>query len=399
MDQQPRKRAAKLFHKKSRTGCQQCRNRRVKVRSYWCLNLICDLLFLKCDEAKPVCSHCNRLELPCTYSHAPSPKSEPPVEAAVEPPESEYRRKLELGLFYQYMSDTGPSLVVDDATVHFWVTTSCRLALKSDALLYAMYMVVALQTEHRSGFMDLEASDTCRTYLNLALREHHKDVAEMNAQNIEYICLTSSMLRIHGFVRLQGRSLQPYTPPMDWLRITGSSTAVFRQAWDLIKNKPNSVAYEMIESTSDFRDDNESEELRRDLEHLMSREKPHELEEPWDSETEAAYAGALNSIGGIWKALDSQRPAGGVGRRVVVFPMLLNKRFADMVEEVRPRALVILAHYFALLAILSRVWWIGDSGPREVRAIAAILPDEWQGLLDWPKRILQEHYVAGENKE
>ncbi|KAM0203406.1 hypothetical protein ACHAQD_009125 [Fusarium lateritium] len=382
MDQQPRKRAAKLFHKKSRTGCQQCRNRRVK-----------------CDETKPVCCHCNRLELPCIYGRVTSPNSDLPAEAAVEPPESESRRKLELALFYQYMTDTGPSLAIADSTAHFWVTTSCRLALESDSLLYAMYMVAALHTEHRSGLKDLEASDTCRIYLNMAIREHHKDVAGMNSENIEYICLTSSMLRIYGFVRLQGRSLQPYTPPVDWLRITGSSTAVFRQAWDLIKDKPKSVAYEMIESASDFRDDSESAELRQDLEHLMSREKPHELQEPWDSETEAAYAGALNLIGGIWKALDSQCLAGGVGRRVVVFPMLLNKRFADMVEELRPRALVILAHYFALLATLSRVWWIGDSGPREVRAIAAILPDEWQGLLDWPKRILQEHYVAVESKE
>ncbi|KAM0285570.1 hypothetical protein ACHAPQ_003330 [Fusarium lateritium] len=382
MDQQPRKRAAKLFHKKSRTGCQQCRNRRVK-----------------CDETKPVCCHCNRLELPCIYDRVTSPNSDLPAEAAVEPPESESRRKLELALFYQYMTDTGPSLAIADSTAHFWVTTSCRLALESDSLLYAMYMVAALHTEHRSGLKDLEASDTCRTYLNMAIREHHKDVAGMKSENIEYICLTSSMLRIYGFVRLQGRSLQPYTPPVDWLRITGSSTAVFRQAWDLIKDKPKSVAYEMIESASDFRDDSESAELRRDLEHLMSREKPHELQEPWDSETEAAYARALNLIGGIWKALDSQCLAGGVGRRVVVFPMLLNKRFADMVEELRPRALVILAHYFALLATLSRVWWIGDSGPREVRAIAAILPDEWQGLLDWPKRILQEHYVAVESKE
>ncbi|KAF5001886.1 hypothetical protein FGRMN_733 [Fusarium graminum] len=323
----------------------------------------------------------------------------PPAEAVVELPESEARRRLELNLFHQYMTDTGPSLAVDDTTVNLWVKAICRLALTSDALLYAMYAVAALHTEHRSEFKDLEASETCRTYLNMAIREHHKDVAEMKSQNIESICLTSSMLRIYGFVRLQGRPQQPYTPPMDWLRITGSSTALFRKSFDLIKDNPKSVVYEMIESASDFLDDRESEELRQDLKHLMSREKPHELEEHWNSETEAAYAGALSLIGGIRKALDTECPARSVGRRAVVFPMMVNKRFADMVEELRPRALVILAHYFALLAILNRVWWIGDAGPREVRAIAAILPGEWQGLLHWPMEVLRQQAVTRENEE
>ncbi|KAM0347728.1 hypothetical protein ACHAPU_004743 [Fusarium lateritium] len=318
----------------------------------------------------------------------------PPAAAAVGLTESEARRRLELNLFHQYMSDTGPSVAVDDTTVYLWVQVICRLALKSDALLYAMYAVAALHTEHRSEFKDLEASETCRTYLNMSIREHHKDVADMNSQNIESICLTSSMLRIYGFVRLQGRSRQPYTPPMDWLRITGSSTALFRKAFDLIKDKPKSVVCEMIESASDFLDDRESEELRQDLKHLISREKPHELEEHWDSETEAAYAGALSLIGGIRKSLDTKCPARSVGRRVVVFPMMVNKRFADMVEELRPRALAILAHYFALLAILNRVWWIGDAGPREVQAIAAVLPGEWQGLLAWPMEVLRQQNVS-----
>ncbi|KAF4334790.1 C6 finger domain protein [Fusarium beomiforme] len=382
--QPPPKRAAKLFHKKSRTGCQQCRSRRVK-----------------CDESKPICSNCSRLSLPCVYDRTSSsprstkPSASSPANTVVEIPESESRRRRELRLFYQYITDTGPSLALDDVSNHFWVTALCRLALESDSLLYCMYMITALHTEKRSNFTDLEANETCRTYLNMAIHEHHKDLTAMNAKKIEYVCLTSSMLRIHGFARLQCRPLKPYTPPIDWLRITGSSKVLFRQAWGLVRDTPESLAHFMIESVSDFLDDNRNEELRQDWNHLLSRGKPHELDEPWDSEIEEVYASALSLIGGTWNGMKNQKhTTTSVGRRIVVFPMLLPKRFADFVQELRPRALVILAHYFALLSMLHKIWWIGDSGFRELQALCQFLPAEWQSSLEWPKKILRQQDVT-----
>ncbi|KAM5349136.1 hypothetical protein ACJ41O_008959 [Fusarium nematophilum] len=285
------------------------------------------------------------------------------------------------------MTETGASLAIDDISYHFWVPILCKKAFGSDALLYTIYMISSLHSGKRSP-TDQAAAENCRTYLNMALREHHKDIAQMSPDNVDDVCLTSSMLRVYGFVRLQERPLHPYTPPIDWLRITGSSTSVFRRAWDLVKESPQSVALNMIDTISDYLDDNKDQELRQDLLHLMRREEPHELEETWDAEVEAAYGEALSYIGGIQKAMNKRDPAGSVGRRVVVFPMLVHRRFVDMVEEQRPRALVILAHYFALLAMLRGFWWIGDAGRREVRAIADVVPNEWGGLLSWPKGVL-----------
>ncbi|GKU00346.1 c6 finger protein [Fusarium langsethiae] len=272
----------------------------------------------------------------------------------------------------------------------------CSLALKSDAALYSIYMVAALHTDKRSNFTDAKALDTCQIYLNMAIREHHKDISEMNSDNVEYICLTSSMMRVYGFARLQRRSLEPYTPPVDLLRITGTSTALFRKAWDLIQDNPESVAHKMIESAADLLEDNDSRDITDDLKPLMSREKSHEIEEPWDAETEDAYIRALSLIGRIRNFMDRENIVKSIGRRTVVFPMMMHKKFADLVEELRPRALVILAYYFALLSMLSEFWWIGDSGTREIRAIEKVLPDEWQGWLEWPRSILQNQDVVME---
>ena len=71
-------------------------------------------------------------------------------------------------------------------------------------------------------------------------------------------------------------------------------------------------------------------------------------------------------------------------RRVIGFPMLVHPRFVTLVEEEQPRALVILAHYFALVARLRGLWWMGDSGRREVLGIQSALPEEWQDAMQWP---------------
>ena len=77
-------------------------------------------------------------------------------------------------------------------------------------------------------------------------------------------------------------------------------------------------------------------------------------------------------------------------RILLLFPYLVQKGFIDLVQEQRPRALVILAHYFGLLAQFKDIWFIGDTASREVRAIQSALSKEWQDLMAWPLQKLAE---------
>ncbi|KHN99646.1 C6 finger domain-containing protein [Metarhizium album ARSEF 1941] len=385
------KRPAKLFHKKSRTGCQRCRARR-------------------CDEAKPICSNCTRLQLACLYDRVgpagpppPSPpsgssssaatKETPDAEGVVDPPESEARRKLELSLLHQYFSETGPSIAVDAASRPFWVDMASELAFKCDALLYALLLLAALHRARKPGCPDERQSlHQSSTYLGMTLRELGREIAHLSASNVDGVCLAASMLRVYAFVRFQDRELEPYTPPTSWLRMTGTSGAVFRQSAAITSMDPGSLGMRMADLVADLLDGDESH--ASGLAHLMRRQHPHELAEaPWDADVQAAYLSALNYIGAVWRAMRDRRPPGSVARRLIVFPLFVHARFVDMVDEERPRALVIVAHYFALLAMLRGLWWVGDAGPREVRAIAKQLPPEWRGALDGPLEILEDHVV------
>ncbi|KAH8656370.1 hypothetical protein BGZ61DRAFT_540940 [Ilyonectria robusta] len=96
------------------------------------------------------------------------------------------------------MTETGPSLAVDELSQKYWITILCKKGFQFDALLYNIFMISALHTEKRSNSSDQEAVQNCRTYLNMAIREHHKDIAQMSQDNVDIICLTSSMLRLYS---------------------------------------------------------------------------------------------------------------------------------------------------------------------------------------------------------
>ncbi len=74
----------------------------------------------------------------------------------------------------------------------------------------------------------------------------------------------------------------------------------------------------------------------------------------------------------------------------LVFLATVSRRFIELLEARRPRALAILASYFALLKCLDDVWWLKGVARREIMGIVSLFdPDdeEWWPRLQWPLRI------------
>ena len=307
------------------------------------------------------------------------------------PPESKARRTLELRLLHQYMSKTGPAIAIDDHSRSAWCELIPLWSFRSEALQYAMYSVAALHIAKANAFKDPIMIDAHQTYLEMALHEHSMEVSQLNRANVDSTFLTANILRICSFVMLQQRSLHPYSPPMQWLRMTNSTATIFKEAWALASDDEESIAAQWIRGLPIALDTDArlGEDKRRDFLHLLRRKQSDELTEPWDKGIQEVYEHTLSYIGGIWIAVNNHEATGDICRRLVVFPMLAPPRFLDLVEELRPRALVILMHYFALLSLFREFWYIGDGGEREVYAIKATLVDEWQDFVSWPLEIMK----------
>ena len=173
-------------------------------------------------------------------------------------------------------------------------------------------------------------------------------------------------------------------------------TDIHRAAWQWIGDNPNSVASRAIVQKSPNLADFEtlfSPTNRHSLLHLFTN-PPGIDAEPWSPDLQQAYEHTLSYIGAIQGALDTGvEGSAQILRRCLGFPGLIPKQFFNMVEELRPRALVILAHYFAYLARFKEIWWVGDAGAREVRAIAGVLAPEWRDMMSWPISEVERVYA------
>lgn len=85
----------------------------------------------------------------------------------------------------------------------------------------------------------------------------------------------------------------------------------------------------------------------------------------------------------------------------LAFPATVSRRYIELLEERRPRALAILACFFALLKSMDGIWWLQGMARREVLGVVSLFnsdffgPDayrKWWPHLEWATRIaLYEH--------
>ncbi|KAL1614201.1 hypothetical protein SLS54_009919 [Diplodia seriata] len=75
---------------------------------------------------------------------------------------------------------------------------------------------------------------------------------------------------------------------------------------------------------------------------------------------------------------------------VFAWPIMLSVDFVALLQQRRPEALIILAHYAALLNLHQELWIIGGLGRRVVGAITTLLGRYWRPWLEWPNAIVME---------
>lgn len=273
---------------------------------------------------------------------------------------------------------------------NIWAWNFPKLAFENDALLYSMLAISALHIA-KTEPENLEAIDQHRSYLDLGIRRHSEDICNIDKFNANAISLTSSFLRIASFAVLQERTLTPYVPPSEWLHMTRSAGRLLRLT--LAHNDDeNSIMMRMTRRVpfDVFKEDPFENTNNPELLRLLANDHLDNPVEMIDEESQHAYRSTINQLGAVIDAIKAEEAAPSVGRRMILFAIWIRPRFIDLVDERQPRALVILAHYFALLARFRRLWWIGDTGVRETRAIEKILPMEWQSLMALPQKFLQE---------
>ena len=168
------------------------------------------------------------------------------------------------------------------------------------------------------------------------------------------------------------------------LQMTQEACKVFSVAWEWIDDNGGSIAQQLASMFPECITPSlvYSKTNRESLMHLMPRSKDVIAREHWSAEIEEAFATTLTVIGTIQPPTGFRQSPADVYQELILFPMVVQKQFIELVEASEQRALGELARYFELFSRIRLMWWINDAPESEIHEIQNVLPQNWRRAVD-----------------
>lgn len=448
--------APRLAHRKSRAGCRRCKERKVKCNEQHPSCSACLRHGVACEYPDaPAQGQASQDPSEHSLSRGSTPLAsetttgsfttkETPTSTqghtALNGPDTPYsdiagslaltesrRHALELFLLHRFtfiVATTFPSFRYE-STKLMYTHQAPTLACDNRFLFDTIFAVTALhicktiprpkvgyteQDELPEAFRGMDFAQLHRIYLNQAIRKQREAISSLGPSNSDAIGLTSVMLSIMATCLLpdaEGEG-EIYKPPIQWLRMASAVAIVFQAAAPHVRQGSIMMSYFQKDRKPSFADSDylfnpsHTKPFRKLLEfqptaktlfgHVDLREA-----DPLRKETCRL---TLACVGSIYTAIREGEPPHYLCQRVTSFAPLCPTHFIDLLAEKSPLAMLILAHFMAMMKHLDEeFWWFKGRPEREIYGIQSILPEEWQWGLAWPLAVLKSPLRANLDPE
>ncbi|KYK55456.1 hypothetical protein DCS_07419 [Drechmeria coniospora] len=335
--------------------------------------------------------------LPRTETEVPSqPPPQPPVaaDAIITPAPRQEDRLMEFRLLHHFTTSTAETLSTQStAAEDIWKRVVPQMAFREGRtyLLDAILSVAALhlRTQHPDDKPLVQAS---HVYAASTLTEYRISLGRgITAENAESLFLTASLI---AFQLTASRiffskddydassvDASRYALPMPWFHAFQGVKTIVATSWQWIRH--SDIVRAVIDSQPSFQLDLNPLAADSFFGHLLEGVDEELAAESREQvlATSQGYSHAVSVLN--WAHKMRFAPA------ALAFPASVSRRFIDLVEERRPRALAILACFFALLKRMDNVWWLDDVSRREVMGLVSLFErgSGWWKHLEWPVRI------------
>jgi hypothetical protein len=367
-----------------------------------------------------------------SLSFSPSPSLlSPPGNSAM----STMNRLMEMRILHQYTTMTYKTLPIEPSPLseEVWQTLIPRAAFASTEAPYLMDALLSVAAMHLRSIdpYDMDVVRACHTYMVSSVADYRAALARgINNQNAEALFLTATLISFQStasrfflkddatldedgdmemeyfhpdqdytdelFVpQSSNRTRSSYTLPLSWFHSFQGVKTIVATSWAKLRDSP-AVTF-IVDSqpvlrldldavTAAVNDETCSLASLSFFGHLLDGINDElAVEDDEDAGfgplTRQSYLHAVAVLN--WAHKSPHRSA------ALAFPATVAKRFLDLVEVRRPRALAILACFFALLKPLDEIWWLKDVARREVMGIVSLFErgSPWWRHLEWPVRI------------
>ncbi|KAM0326926.1 hypothetical protein ACHAQA_006046 [Verticillium albo-atrum] len=378
-------------HRKSRNGCLTCKRRRVK-----------------CDEQRPRCERCTFGDRICSYR--PSNNSEAgvstPGTAASLLGSNPHASTTEHGVRISGASGGAFTVLHMSLLHHAHTNLADIISLSGDTGIiidtaianaveapYLLDQLLAISALHQSTRVD--DAEVALLYHQEATEMQTRALGVFNEmqENIPESHSVSALLfaTLLGVQVLQGVLSGPERPFVSlvtdfvgYVRLHNGVRAVIDGWWPRILESNLEPLLYLLKWTADPRSLMGGTETVQILSHLESSS----ASSPRVAEACIAAAEWVQWVLGVI-ALEPSRTDLAV-QAVLAWPLLVPDDYIHAVYQHRPEALVVLAHYGALLHLLRQFWVFGDSGAMLVKSIADQVGPFWTEALAWPQKLISD---------
>lgn len=273
------------------------------------------------------------------------------------------------------------SLSATSSWRQIWFVDVPQIALQKAHVRYALF---AFSASRLLGSMidDAKLSLARHTYWGMALAKQSEAVSNATEADRESLTLAALLISMNALAMLRDRNITPYSPPMEWFEVAKGVRNIFPTSESLEPRSPLRQIRDITEHIW-YGGFDPHVHLDKEYEQML-----HVNPSVADSEDMETFEKTVTYLCSFRKAILEGEPMYRHVRRICIFPQRIPRRFIELLYEGRPRALVILACFFALASQTDALRLFGDVDQvipkREVYAISETVPAEWRGLMVRP---------------
>jgi hypothetical protein len=281
---------------------------------------------------------------------------------------------------HHFTALTSQTLSDIEAQKFAWQVEIPSIAYDSQHVMDAILAVSALHLRslNPDDAIVLRAS---HSYMASSIRQYSAMLnSGVSALNAEALFATAALIAFQASASRYFENKEgPYQLPLAWFHAFQGVKAVVMASWQWIRTSEK--IFPIINGQPALALDPDPE--RRLFFSVLLSGLDDELESMPDMlrpATKQAYEHAISFLN--WAHF---RP---VRARILGFAAAVSRRFVELLNQHTPRALVIVACFFALTKKVENVWWLQGVAAREVNGIFSLLPPEWWDKMEWAMMIV-----------
>ncbi|KAB8304307.1 hypothetical protein EYC80_003718 [Monilinia laxa] len=348
--------SSRRSHRKTRTGCNNCKRRKIK-----------------CGEGKPSCLNCIKHSIPCDYSRANAaasakntPISSPGSSASASAPndilsrtaegQDPYLNVIDLEVFNNFCTSTAFSLNSHPDVTVLWQTTVIQMAFQHEFVLRAILALSALQLARTVPGRGQQFYEYSMQQHQAALRQATAFIPHITVDSCAALHIFSIATGMHTLGR--PRSVDEFVIVGEngitsWLVLFQGVTAIIEQFNDALKTGPLAVLFRVRDERILLRQ-TYAEDDTEHLSHLRIA-----IETTVHDEHEAhIYTSAIHDLESVYKFMYRCPAEKYETGDIFVWLFDLSDEYMARLKEGTQEALAILAYSSVCFKKLENLWWI-----------------------------------------